>query len=548
MDKRENLHYKKVIDSYSINYFRGYNRINDRFETYSAPKYGHWAHIDKKSVDEKEFKDNYANQQVAVESTKYTIVIEEFSNKISLKLYSTFRARSVGAKFFRVRKELLFVTYNLKFNNFYTGIVNKKNKKLINKRGRVNDFYNHPFSRIGLEIRKVLRDSSLKNGGNIDVIPNMTKINDLSDNIMNIFLNTIMEKCEVKCDIRGKDHEEKFFQLFLECNKFKYPNNYKEYSKLRIPKKLLKKQINLVSSFMSTNSLYGKKVRKFLNSGDNIDFNKLVNLYRLLGVDYFNLLNDSVFSKNDLQYYDSFKVNELDFSLNLSNTMKTRIVNVINQGLRFNLLTDHLRMVSDLREKHNYIFKCHFKNIDEFSNEHYDLSELLQSYNTGVINRNYGDEVNSCIENTISDLVGIEYYPKVLTSTKEYNEESQIQKNCVRTYSEKSNNIIISLRCGNINSNNRATIEYRFTKNNIERVQSLGGKNHQLSNMWKVPLDILDERVKTLYKNKILNTPHLFKEYKSGLVIERRSVLDGDYVVWDNSDDLQENEIMDLPF
>lgn len=555
MDTYENLIYKKVIDSYSINDYQDYNPIGQTAKDYygtiytlrDVPKYGHWIHINRRDVSEKEFKDNYGNNKVGVESVKQTIVIEKYPNKISLKLYSTYRARSVGSRFFRIRRELSFITYNLKFNNFYTGLINKKNKRIIGKRVRVNNFYNQPFSRISLEIRKVLRDSSLKNGGNTEVISNLTTINDFSDDIMFMFLNAIKEKCGVKVDIRGKDHEEKFFQLFLECNKFKYPNNYKEYLNLRIPKNLLKKNTNLSLLFMTVNSLSGKKIRKLLNCGTDLDFYKLVILYRILGVDYFNLVNDSVFSKNDLQYFDSFKVKEMDFDIKLSSTVKNKVVKVMNQGLRFSLLIDHLRMINELKEKHNYIFKIKFNTTDEFTNEHYDLSDLLQSYNTGIVNRNYGEDVKSVIEETISDLVGIEYYPKVLTNTNEYNEESQVQKNCVRTYSEKPNNIIISLRCNGIDSKVRATIEYRFSKTNIERVQSFGGKNNILGNMWNVPLEIIDERVKRLYNSRVLKLPTLIKEYKSGKSIERKSICVDGNVVWDN-EMFYNDEIMDLPF
>lgn len=548
MDKCEKVHYKKVIDSYSINYYQDYNDIQDSdswFSSRTYPKYGRWVNIDKRDVSEKEFKDNYGNPKVEVNSSKHTVVIEEYQNKISLKLYSTFRVRSVGSNFFRVRRNLSFITCNLKYNNFYTGVISKKNKKLISKRVRVNDFYNNPFSRISLEIRRILRDSSLNYG--YTTFPNMTTVNDLSNDIMDTFLDVIKEKCKVKRDIRGKDYEDKFFQLYLECNKFKYPNNYKEYSKLRVPKKLLTKGMNLVSLFMKINSLSGKKIRQILNNGDDLDFNKLVNLYRILGVDYFNLLNDSVFSKNDLHYSETFKIRELNFTSNISSTVKSRLVKVVNQGLRFNLLMEHLQMINELREKHNYIFKIKFNSIDEFTNEHYELSDLLQSYNTGIITRNYGEETTSIIEETINDLVGVEYYPKVLINTNEYNEESNVQKNCVRTYSEKPNNIIVSLRCNSIDGKERATIEYRFSKTDIERVQSLGGKNSALGNMWNIPLEILDDRIKKLYKDKVLKLPTLVKEYKSGKIIERNSTCIDGNILWDN-ETFFNDEIMDLPF
>ena len=45
--------------------------------------------------------------------------------------------------------------------------------------------------------------------------PNMTTVNDLSNDIMDTFLDVIKEKCKVKRDIRGKDYEDKFFSALF---------------------------------------------------------------------------------------------------------------------------------------------------------------------------------------------------------------------------------------------------------------------------------------------------------------------------------------------
>jgi hypothetical protein len=152
------------------------------------------------------------------------------------------------------------------------------------------------------------------------------------------------------------------------------------------------------------------------------------------------------------------------------------------------------------------------------------------------------------IENSITDLVGIEYYPKVLLTSEDYNNESQIQKNCVRTYVEYPNNIIISLRVGNNKNNVRATIEYRFIGETIKRVQSLGGKNSNLTRMWNIPLDILDDKMSSLYFNKKLKTPELTKVYLSGNIIKRKSQYDGVILRWDNDEEMDDTINIDLPF
>ena len=102
---------------------------------------------------------------------------------------------------------------------------------ILGKRIRVNDFYNHPFSSLNLEIRRNLRDASLMDGINNN---DSSKLDygEFSNDIMNVFLNAIIDKEGVKLSLNGKELEHKFHQLYLEVNGFKYPNNHREYSNL----------------------------------------------------------------------------------------------------------------------------------------------------------------------------------------------------------------------------------------------------------------------------------------------------------------------------
>lgn len=551
MDKKT-LHYKKAIDTYFVTKHYTHNEIGDNSvikytKRLKENKYGYWTELETDKVSEEEFKSNYGNKICKVSSEKVTIVVEEYPNKISCKVYQTERIRRAGSSYFRVRKYLTYITYNFKYNNFYSGTITKKNKKIISKKVRVNDFKNHPFSTLNLEIRRSLRDSILNSGPiNSINIKGTNNAGEFSNEIMDIFLNRIKERCYVKNKIKGTDYEVKFFQLYLESNQFKYPNNYREYVSLSISKKLFKKEKNLVSLYMDINNLNGRKVRKILNVGHNLDFEVLTKTYDLLGVDYFNKLNNSVFVKNNMNFLSEFKIKKLNLSV--SNLNKQKIVKVLNDGLNFKNITDHFHMVKELEDKHGHRFKVRFTNIEKFNEEHYELSELLQSYRKGEVTRFYGNNVIDEIENSITDLVGIEYYPKVLLTSEDYNNESQIQKNCVRTYVEYPNNIIISLRVGNNKNNVRATIEYRFIGETIKRVQSLGGKNSNLTRMWNIPLDILDDKMSSLYFNKKLKTPELTKVYLSGNIIKRKSKYDGVILRWDNDEEMDDTINIDLPF
>jgi hypothetical protein len=560
---KKTVHYKKVIDTYLVTKYHTCNGISDNtvreyVKRLNENKYGYWRELETDKVSEEEFKSSYGNTSYKVSSEKITIVVEEYPNKISCKVYQTERIRRVGSSYFRVRKYLTYITYNFKYNNFYSGTITKKNKKILTKKVRVNDFRGHVFSSLNLAIRRHLRDNELRNNNFSKRAPKENsklswqvtkKYSDKcshSNDIMDIFLSRIKERCGINKDIRGKDYEIKFFQLYLEANKFKYPNNYGEYVQLSIPKKLLKKQINLVSLYMNINELNGRKIRKILNVGHDLDFEVLNKVYTLLGVDYFNKVNSSVFVKSNLHFSSDFKVEKVN--LETSNFHKQNIVNVLNEGLNLHSLIEHFNMVKELEDKHGHKFKVKFKDVEQFNNEHYDVSELLQSYRKGVVNRYYGDGVVSLIEGGITDLVGVEYYPKVLMTTNDYNEESQTQKNCVRTYIEDPNNIIISLRAGGEDSKVRATIEYRFIGNTLKRVQSLGGKNGKLTSMWDTTLEILDDKITSLYRSEILKTPELSKVYRSGKVIKRKSHYDGVILRWDNEEEMDGTINIDLPF
>ena len=135
MDKKT-LHYKKVIDTYLVTKYHTYNEIGDNSvreytKRLNENKYGCWAELETDKVSEEEFKSNYGNRASKVSSEKVTIVVEEYPNKISCKVYRTERIRRVGSPYFRIRKDLTYITYNFKYNNFYSGTISKKNKSMI---------------------------------------------------------------------------------------------------------------------------------------------------------------------------------------------------------------------------------------------------------------------------------------------------------------------------------------------------------------------------------------------------------------------------------
>jgi hypothetical protein len=133
------------------------------------------------------------------------------------------------------------------------------------------------------------------------------------------------------------------------------------------------------------------------------------------------------------------------------------------------------------------------------------------------------------------------YYPVVLTTSLEYIRESSLQSNCVKTYVNKASSLIISLREGDVDSEERATIEYQIHKvgNDVKmsRVQSLGRFNQALDFKWYGVLEELDNRINSALKDVGFELPKVVVEF-GGQSVEsetkfiKNSFNDKSYLNW----------------
>ena len=195
---------------------------------------------------------------------------------------------------------------------------------------------------------------------------------------------------------------------------------------------------------------------------------------------------------------------------------KENILNILNETKSknfLNTLRDHLRF------KHRLLIygeevKITAKNLEEFNQEHVEWSTSLESYSNGHVTRFYGED-SVLVEDPIytSDDT---YFPILLKTTEDYQGESANQHNCVRTYSEKAYCFIVSLRKGDKDGFDRATIEYQFTENGIRRTQTLGKYNRVLTDEWVEAVDDLDKRIDYLFKKGFIILPVMLKKYKNG--------------------------------
>ena len=182
---------------------------------------------------------------------------------------------------------------------------------------------------------------------------------------------------------------------------------------------------------------------------------------------------------------------------------------------------------------------------DDFNTEHYEWSEKVGSLTKSTYLRKYDKDFKEWVEDTIP--VGVtDYYPRLLTSSPEYNYESMTQNNCVRTYVNNPRAVIFSLRKDSPDSFEKLTVEYAIrgeynsddqtlTEVTLRRVQTKYKSNQTPSNEWDEVLKKLDDKINLLCKQKIFTLPEIEVMFPNKTKIDSRLVMsdDGD-VWWDN--------------
>jgi hypothetical protein len=128
-------------------------------------------------------------------------------------------------------------------------------------------------------------------------------------------------------------------------------------------------------------------------------------------------------------------------------------------------------MISKIRD---YDSTCSMKakNMNEFNEEHRDLSKIISAIRKGWVTEYiYDDKTISDIETPINAMINIgteeepqlsdlniKLYPFILKREEDYSEEGGFMHHCVATYSDKDRSIVISLRSEN--QMDRVTCEY----------------------------------------------------------------------------------------
>jgi hypothetical protein len=322
------------------------------------------------------------------------------------------------------------------------------------------------------------------------------------------------------------DFNERLFKFYLTKRGVKFPNNFSAFTNewfgSDIKKCLKKKDNKMVDAVMMRHNISGKQVKKALHNCTKLNMEVYKFAQNVFGDDWlnqdYNLILECFNSDINtipvpIEFYNYISNEELKRVFTLFKQV------VVTKTLDYYTFRDHIRMYTELKRYGELDLK--WMSSDEskvkFREEHLDWTDKIEYHRNGTYTRIYPKYSYDVIENPIK--VGeYDYYPVLLDDSLNYNLESHLQSNCVKTYIDICGSIIISLRKGNDTSDDRATIEYVLNKSvgtdkiSIERFQSLGRFNNRLSEEWNDVLFKLDEVMLSYVKDNRFETVKIIKK------------------------------------
>ena len=477
----------------------------------SAP----WGHFEMKGDynTEEKFTEHYGNPLAMVEMTRRIITITKEGDKITFKMFWYNRRRRITSKWFKTSTNCKFITFNHKTNALYEGSLDNYHlKRKCRKRIRRSLFNSDPINKI----RSWVRDSfSAEDKKTIDV---PTIVNQ----VVSVFVNSIpgTEKYPELLP------EQKIYRRYLDAQGVKYPNNWFELiDAYPQPKKkdLVKCEYKYVDALMRVHNLKGDKIKKSLHTLNRfVDANHFNSACKIFGEKFILNQSDEVINLFLSAWDLTPLTGNVGFFNNLSKSEKLNFFEIYKLYYRklvnYHTINDHIRFYTFLKNLEPVKWKS--KTHDEFTQEHYDWSEKYNHYTNGDFTRIYNPVFVEKVNEVILTKDG-PYFPEVLLTSKRYNNESFFQNNCVKTYIKRVSSLLISLRRGEGDTEERASIEYQIIpmvwpdkmEFDLKRVQTLGKFNHRLDESWNDVLIKLDQRISDLVYDRVFDTLQIEGEF-----------------------------------
>jgi hypothetical protein len=511
--------FKKKYEKYNIGFNQDYNKIPEKkyidkdkvakifgalidFDKRDVPILSEELHGTEKhpyfkyshsTTTEKDLIENFGNPLCSIDITRLTLVVEKNEEKVSIKIFQYHKNRRAGKVYFTKSSTMNFVTYDFKTNTLYSGnIRNSFKKRKFTNSVRKNYFASRPIKTIQFILHN---NFNLFKGGE-----------DITENALDVWLPAIdaftSQIPNYKFDFM-LNTDENLYQHYMITRGIKYPDNFQTFmGMIPLPnKRILKKCGNkLVESFMLTQGLSGDKIRKVLQKTESINVKFFKEVENFFGEKFLRHQSEDIL-KSIFEFKHGYQIpsdNNLMTDIEKKNAFEAFKSGIGNTG-SLQTFIDHINFYVFLKQFE--VIKWRSNNISTFNKEHSQWSDKYSNYTTGIYTRLYSEKfINGVTSKIINN--DIEYYPVVLTKSSEYNMESGLQSNCVKTYINRASSLIISLREWSDYSTERATLEYRVSGENnkikLKRVQSLGRFNQKLSDKWDSVLEELDKNVEKM--------------------------------------------------
>lgn len=469
--------------------------------------------VNNESNLQEDYVQNYGNPLCFVRKDYVTLVVESDINKVSLKIFEGLRMRSAGKSYFIVDKSMEYLTIDKKTGDLYHGTLKHYNKKKKFKKTFSKNHFLIKYSHKLLHTLKtrfytVEHHKEITNQF-VDAIDMLVK--DFSDwSPENKSLNDVLLK------------------YYLDKKHVKYPNNFSVFwsqYETRIQLKDIRKHNNkVVDAFMKKNDLKGGSVKKALHTCKRINVPMLNLAYFLFPEEWVNqdldLIILSLEYDSSSNYYN-YDLGENIDELNLTKCELRKVFMIFKQTVqsRINLYTffDHIRFYRDLKILGEEV-KWTADNLSSFNKEHAEFTEKVEYHKKGTYYRIYPEYMYEALGKSIT-YHNDKYYPVLLNETSNYVMESTIQSNCVKTYIGTSGSYIVSLRKGNVDSEERATIEFRLRKTGdiitFTTPQMLGRFNSKLSDEWDGPIQVLKTVFDSCLQDKRFEPVKIKKVFKN---------------------------------
>jgi hypothetical protein len=523
--KNEYVRYESVRhrDTNPINYLynESLNDDNDIFSLHhrkpsATQKHPLFQH-DVTFKDEETFVENFGNPMWSISKDYFMVVVEKDGDKVAIKTFSGGIHRRAGVQWFKKYKNMDFISVNIKTGDVYVGdMVNYHLKKKCKKRIRRNYFNGEPLNIMMSKIKNNLRTEDCGVAA-IDAI--------------SIFMNEI----DHSNNFGELTFSQRLFKFYISKRGVKYSNNFHVFIESWYGpgiRKCLKKNDNrMIDALMSYYGISGKQVKKALHNCEYFNVQVYKTAREIFGDDWLNqdenLILECLNLKNGIatppqEFYDFISNEELKRVFKLFKQV------IVNKTLDSYTFYDHIRIYTELKSfgETDLKWMSSDDSKSKFREEHLDWADKLEHYRQGNYTRIYPDYSYELIQKPIS--IGDDvYYPVLLDDSHNYNKESTQQSNCVKTYIGKCSSIIVSVRKNNIDSDERATIEYQLTKSsgklNIERVQSLGRFNSRLNEEWNEILFKLDQIMLYYIEDEKFDTVQIKKKCKNGVELNSTS-------------------------